>query len=318
MAIDYHHLKTRAFRDVRQRYRAQDTMLYALSLGIGQDPLDEAALPFVYEGHGGPRVLPTLAAVLGYPGFWAREPDTGIDWVRVLHGEQALQVHRPLPAEGEVVGKSRVTHVCDKGEGRGALVVVERVLSDAADGTPYATLTQLAFCRGDGGYSTIPAHPPEGVPSPSQETVRRPEGASAGQPSDPPPPALAATPADREPERWFDHPTRPEAALLYRLLADDNPLHADPAVARAGGFERPILHGLASYGIAAYALTRLCAGADPSRLRSLAVRFASPVFPGETLRTEVWGGDGRVQFRVRALERDRVVLSHGQAEIASA
>ena len=293
MPIDYHRLKARDFGVIRQSYTERDSLLYALSLGLGNDPLDPDALPFIYEGApGGLRALPTLAAVLGYPGFWARQPDSGIDWVRLMHGEQGLTIHRPLPAAGTVLGRNRISHLIDKGEGKGAIVVVERQV-EGEDGTLYATLRQVIFCRGDGGFSQL----------------------NGGQPSDPPLPALPATPEDRAPDCTDDQPTRPEAALLYRLMGDDNPLHADPAVARAAGFERPILHGLASYGLAARAILRQCAGNDPARLRSRDLRFAAPVFPGETLRTEIWREGSRVQFRARVLERDRVVLSHGVAQI---
>lgn len=294
MAIDYHRLKARVFPAVRQTYGARDVMLYALSIGLGADPLDERALPFVFEGApGGLRVLPTFSAVLGYPGFWAKEADSGIDWVRLVHGEQGLTLHRPLPAAGTVIGRSRISHVIDKGEGKGAIVVTERSVEDEA-GTPYATLRQVALCRGDGGFSNL----------------------HGGQPSDEALPALPATPEDRAPDLVDEQATRPEAALLYRLLADDNPLHADPAVARAAGFERPILHGLATYALAGHALVRQCAGGDPTRLRTLDVRFASPVYPGETLRTEIWRDGATLQFRARVVERDRIVLSHGRATLA--
>lgn len=187
MAIDYHRLKARVFADVRQTYRPQDAMLYALSLGLGADPLDEQTLPFVFEGRpGGLRVLPTFSAVLGYPGFWARQADSGIDWVRLVHGEQGLVVHRPLPAAATVVGKTRVTAVIDKGEGKGAIVVTERRLEDEAGGL-YATLRQVAFCRGDGGFSQL----------------------GGGQPSDPPLAALPATPDGRAPDLVDDQATRP-------------------------------------------------------------------------------------------------------------
>lgn len=119
MPISYQHLRNRPFAPVRQHYTARDTMLYALSLGLGNDPMNASALPFVYEGAAsGLRALPSQAVVLGYPGFWAREPDTGIDWVKLLHGEQRLRLHRPLPAEAEVVCHNRITHLTDKGAGK--------------------------------------------------------------------------------------------------------------------------------------------------------------------------------------------------------
>ncbi len=293
MTINYHHLRSRPFPDIVQAWQQRDTMLYALSLGLGQDPLDAVALPYVYEGaSGGLQVLPTFAVVLGYPGFWAREPDTGIDWVKLLHGEQRMTVHRPLPPAGAVVGRNRITHVVDKGEGKGAILVIERRI-ESPEGILHATLQQVNFCRGDGGFSTL----------------------DEGQPSDEPLPALPTAPVDR-PADWVDEqPTRAEAALLYRLLADPNPLHADPAVARTAGFERPILHGLASYGLACRALVRQCTCNDPGRLRTLDLRFASPVYPGETLRTEIWRQGDELLFHASVVERDRVVLSHGRATL---
>ena len=288
--FDPQRLKSRAFPEVRQQVDLHFTRLYALALGLGNDPLDERSLRYVYEGApGGLKALPSMAVVLGYPGFWAREPDTGIDWVRLLHAEQRLVIHRPLPATGTFVGVSRVTGLTDKGADKGALMVTERRITDAA-GTLYASLQHVTMLRGNGGF------------------------AARGQPSDPGLEPLPAAP-DAPPALTDAQPTRPETALVYRLLGDDNPLHADPAVARAAGFERPILHGLASFGIATRAVLRQCAGDEPGRLRSIAVRFASPVYPGETLVTELWPDGSRVQFQVRVRERDRVVLSHGVAEL---
>ncbi len=296
MAIDYHHLKARDFGVIRQTYTERDTQLYALSLGLGNDPLDPGALPFVYEGAaGGLRALPTQAVVLGYPGFWAREPDTGIDWVRLMHGEQRVRWHQPLPASGTVAGMNRITHLIDKGEGKGAILVMERRLETGA-GTLLATLQQVVFLRGDGGYSQQ----------------------RGGQPSDAPLPALPPTPEDRPPDFTDTQATRPEAALLYRLLGDTNPLHADPAVAAKAGFERPILHGLASYGLVAHAVLRQCGDSNPARLKALDIRFAAPVYPGETLVTEIWrvpGRPGQLQLRARVAERGKLVLSHGFAEL---
>ena len=297
MAINYNHLKTRVFAPVRQLYTERDTSLYALSLGLGADPLNAAALPYVYEGMpGGLSTLPTQAVVLGYPGFWARESDTGIDWVRLVHGEQRMRWHRPLPASGEVVGLSRITHLTDKGEGKGAVLVTERRLENAA-GELLATMEQVSMLRGDGGYSQ------KGV----------------GQPSDAPLAALTPTPEDREPDHTDTQTIRPEAALLYRLMGDYNPLHADPAVARQAGFARPILHGLASYGLVAWAVMRQCADGEPAQLKALDIRFAAPVYPGDTLVTEIWrtpGAPGQVQVRARVPEQNnKVVLSHGYAEL---
>ena len=149
-------------------------------------------------------------------------------------------------------------------------------------------------CRGDGGFSRL----------------------GAGQPSDQSLAALPATPDNRPPDHEHVQSTRPETALLCRLLADSNPLHADPAVARAAGFQRPILHGLASYGLACWAVVRQCAGGDATRLRSFDVRFVSSVYPGETLQTQIWREGAEIRFRTRVVERDQLVMSHGRATLA--
>ena len=293
--IDYAKLKARTFPDVEQAYTAKDTMLYALGLGYGADPMDESQLQFVYEKN--LKALPTMAVVLAYPGFWMKNPDSGIDWVRLVHGEQSLTVHKPLPVAGTVVGTSRIVSIVDKGEGKGALVFQERTLRDKATGDLLATIDHLTFCRADGGFSAKPGNGPRG--------------------GDPLPPAKPAVP-ETAPNAVCDLPTLPQAALIYRLCADDNPLHAEPAVARAAGFPRPILHGLATYGVAGHAILKTFCGYDPARLKSLGARFSAPVFPGETLRTEMWKEGERIRFRARSVQRDLVVLSHGTAAIANA
>lgn len=293
MAIHYQQLKSRAFEPVRQHYTQRDTMLYALSLGVGNHPLDTKNLPLVYEGMDQPlQALPTMSSVLGYPGFWMKQEDSGIDWVKLVHGEQRTTIHQPVPVEAKVVGRTRVTRIIDKGAGKGAIVVSERSL-EGEDGTLYATLEQVTFCRGDGGYS--------------QEL--------GGQPSDESLSALAATP-DTAAQWTFEHRIRPEAALLYRLMGDYNPLHADPRVAQAAGFEKPILHGLATYGMVGHALVMTACGGDASQLRSIHARFSSPVYPGETLRTEIWQNGKSLQFRALVVERNIVVLSHGNGSVA--
>ncbi len=286
MTIDYDKLLHWSVPEVRHRYCARDTMLYALGVGLGADPLDGGQLPFVYERH--LQVLPTYALILGYPGFWLKEPGTGVDWVRVVHGEQGLRLHRPLPPEGEVIGRTRVTGIVDKGPGKGALLYQERTVHDAASGQLLATLTSTTFCRGDGGF-----------------------GGPAG------PVKSARTLPERPPDACCDLATAANLALIYRLNGDYNPLHADPAVAAAAGYPRPILHGLCTLGVAGHALLRTLCGYDASRINALEARFSAPVLPGETLRTEMWVEDGCVAFRARALERDVVVLTGGHATLVS-
>ena len=291
MTIDAAKLKNWPFETIEQRYTERDTILYALGLGLGQDPLDRDALRYVYEE--GLRALPTMAVVLGYPGFWAKDPATGIDWVRLLHGEQSLELHAPLPAAGTVLGRTRVTAVVDKGAGKGALMYSERDIVEAASGRLLAVSRSVSFMRGDGGFT------------------------ATGQQSDEAPPPRQPTP-DTPPDHVCELRTRPESALVYRLSGDYNPVHADPAVARAAGFERPILHGLCSFGVSGHALLKTLCGYDPARLKEIGARFSSPVYPGETLRVEMWQRGEAVQFRTWAVERKLVVLSHGSARVASA
>ncbi|HEX2795764.1 MAG TPA: MaoC/PaaZ C-terminal domain-containing protein [Immundisolibacter sp.] len=286
MAIDYQRLLDWPVPEVRQTYSVRDSQLYALATGLGADPVDTRQLPFVYEQN--PQALPMQAVVLGYPGFWMKDPATGVDWVRLVHAEQSLTLHRPLPASGEVIGRTRVVGINDKGPGKGAIVYSQRTLHDAVSDALIATLDSSTFCRGDGGCG----------------------GADA------PPMRLAPTP-ERAPDAVCELPTLPQQALLYRLCGDFNPLHADPAVARAAGFERPILHGLCTFAVAGHALLRTLCDYDPARLTQLQARFSAPVYPGETLRTEIWHEAGAVAFRTLAVERKLVVLSHGRAQIGA-
>lgn len=293
MTLDYQRLKSWPFGVIEHAYSEKDTILYALGVGLGMDPLDERQLRYVYEQN--LVAMPTQAVVLGFPGFWAKRPDSTIDWVRLVLGAHSLRIHRPLQPRGVVIAHNAVTRVVDKGAGKGALVVTERRLLEKSSGELLATLEQLSFCRGDGGYS-VPgaAHP-------------------AGQPSDPPPPDPPVVP-DGAPDLLCDLVTRPEAALLYRLSGDLNPLHADPRIATAAGFPRPILHGLATYGVACHAILRSCCDYQPERLIALSARFSSPVYPGEAIRTEIWRREGHALFRARVVERDVVVLGNGRAE----
>lgn len=282
MAIDYATLKNWQIKNSSDRYTARDCMLYAQSLGYGADPLDAGELRFVYEAD--LKIVPTFFTVIGAPGAWATDPGTGIDWMRILHGEHRLTVHSLPESDGVMNSATRITRIVDKGVGRGALVVTERAITCGATGRLLATIDHTSFCRADGGI---------------------------GQ-SDEPAPPLAAAPA-RAPDASADLATVPSAALLYRLNGDANPIHADPTAARKAGFERPILHGLCTFGMAARAILRLACRNDPSRLASLGLRFSSPFFPGETLRVNLWIDGADVQFEAYALERHVKVLTHGHA-----
>jgi len=282
MAIDAEKLLNWPSKDVEQIYTKRDTMLYALGLGFGSEPTNEGELNYVYEEK--LLAVPTMAVVLGSPGFWLRDPETGVDWKRVLHGEQWLEIMQPIPAEGAVIGRTKVTDILDKGPDKGAIIYSSREIVDKASGEPLARVSMSTFCRGDGGFGGKPGPAPS--PHPIPETA---------------------------PDLTCDLSTQPQAALIYRLSGDYNPLHADPKVAQAAGFPRPILHGLATYGCAARAVLKACCDYDPSRLRSLSVRFSAPVFPGESLRIEMWRETGGVAFRARVNERDSIVMTNGFA-----
>jgi acyl dehydratase len=288
MALDYDKLMRWPVPEIRQNLTARDTILYALGVGLGADPLDEKQLRFVYEER--LLALPTMAVVLGYPGFWMKDPGVNVDWKKILHGEQGLEIKKPLPTQGTIVGKSRITGIVDKGKDKGALVYSDRDIVLEETGEVLATLTSTSFLRGDGGNGG-------GDPRWSMQVEE--------------PHALPT----RAPDAICDLKTLPQAALIYRLSGDYNPLHADPAVAKAGGFPAPILHGLCSFGVAGHAVLKTMCDYDPARLKSFKLRFSSPVYPGETIRTEMWKDGNIVSFRARVLERDVVVLNNGCARI---
>lgn len=284
MPLDPARLLSYRIPEIVQDLSVRDTILYALSVGLGADPESREQLRFVYED--GLQALPTMAVVLGYSGFWLGHPDTGVDRVRVVHGEQGLRIHKPLPVEGRLVGRTRVTGLVDKGPETGALLYSERQVTDAA-GDLVCTLEQTTVLRGDGGC-----------------------GGTTGQAKKP-----YATP-DRRPDLTVDLPTLPSQALLYRLNGDYNPLHASPAVAAEAGFPKPILHGLATFGVIGHALLKGLCGYRPERLKAMDGRFSSPVYPGETIRTEIWReAGGLAAFRALVRERDQIILTNGRAEI---
>lgn len=284
--IDPQRLFAARIPEIEQRYGWLDCALYALGIGVGLDPMDEADLPFLDETR--LKAHPSMADVLGYPGFWMRDPAFGIDSTKVVHGEHAFRIHRTLPAQGHVRGTSRIVDLVDKGAGRGALIFVEREIRDADSGDLLATVNQTVFCRGDGGFG--------------------------GKTEAPAPRALP----ERAPDTTIDIPTSPQAALIYRLSGDYNPLHSDPRTARAAGFERPILHGLATFGATCHGLMKRLCDSDPAAVRGLAGRFSSPVFPGDTLRIEIWReGGGRFAYRTSVPARSVVVVNNGIFEVAA-
>ena len=257
----------------------RETMLYALGIGLGGDPMNTEELPFVYEN--GLKAVPSLATVVAW-GAGAGFGSSTINFLMVVHGEQGIELHKPMPVGAEITADSRVTGAYDKGP-KGAVITTETVLKEAKTGDKIATLTASIFARGDGGF----------------------DGPSEGQPDPHPIPA-------RAPDLVLDFPTRPDQALLYRLSGDRNPLHSDPNVAKMAGFPRPILHGLCTYGITCRAVLQGFAGHQPERIKSHSARFSAPVFPGETITVEMWKDGDVVSFEAKVKSRDVTVIKNGR------
>jgi acyl dehydratase len=275
-------LQTWQFPEKTTVYDDKDTMLYALSLGFGENPLDERELPFVYEKE--LRAVPTMGAVLCHPGPWLSDPRTGATRSKVVHGEQRMTFHAPLPPRGTLTARSKVIGVQDKGADKGAIIHLQRDLY-GEDASLLITIRHSSFCRADGGCGSF--------------------GASL---------ALTSAP-DRAADRTMELKTLPQSALIYRLNGDRNPLHVDPSTARSAGFKQPPLHGLCTYGMAARALLNMWLDHDPARLKSLNTRFSASVFPGETLVFESWKEGSGIAFRAYAKERGVKVLDNGWADI---
>jgi acyl dehydratase len=281
---------TRKFPVTEHTLTPRDCMLYALGVGVGTRPEAAEDLQYSYEDHeGGLKVFPAMVNVICHPGAWVKEPELQIDWVKLLHGEQSFSIRKPLQASTTYLGAYRVADVIDKGVGKGVMLYLEKTLSEKDTGEVVSTVTSTYVLRGDGGCggTTSVTPPVHAVPeTPATDSI-----------------SLA---------------TLPQAGLIYRLSGDYNPIHASPAIARKAGFERPILHGLCSMGVATRALLQGCCDDRPERLRSVTLRFSSPVYPGETLLTEFWKSAEGVSFRATAVDRKVVVLNNGHAEISAA
>jgi acyl dehydratase len=279
MPLNADYILSRSFDPVETEIGDRDVMFYALSIGLGRDPMDAHDLRYVFEKD--LCVFPTMPIVVGHPGNWMVDPATGITRTMVVHGAQRLTSHRPLPVGRTVVTTNRVAAIWDKGD-KGAVMDLVRESFDKASGDVIARSESSVFCRADGGFGG-----PVG------------EGHS-----------FAAVP-ERAADRSVETPTEPNMALLYRLNNDRNPLHAEPEFAARAGFSRPILHGLATYGVAAVAVAK----AFPEKtLTAFETRFSKPVLPGETVTVDMWDEADGVAFRARV--GDKVVLDRGRAVLA--
>jgi len=270
-------------RDRALAYRDADAMLYALATGMGQDPLVSGELPYCYEGQG-LRVVPSFATTLAVTPLLDGQ---GLDQARVLHVAERLRIHRPLMDYGRLLLDSRVSGLRDLGS-RGALIELDLKARDAADGRAVFSVARTLLARADGGFG--------GSRAPLQTLRPLPR---------------------RTPDLGCSLRTRKDQALLYRLTGDRNPIHADAVAAAEAGLPQPILHGLCTFGIACRAILRTICEHDPTLIRALEGRFAAPALPGDTLDTQMWQSANIVSFRVRAVERDVVVVSRGYCELAT-
>ena len=279
MPIAYPEILSLATEGQPYAWTDKDTMLYALGIGMGSDPMNLDELPFVYES--GLKAVPTMATTVA----WGAGPGLGklgINFLLVVHGEQKVEFHKPLPTEAAILASSRVIGAYDKGD-KGAVIYNETVLADAKTGEKIATLTGSTFARGDGNFGG----PSDGAPEPHEVPTRA-------------------------PDLSVDIATKPDQALIYRLSGDRNPLHSDPRIAAAAGFPRPILHGLCTYGVTCRAVLQEYCDFDPTKIKSHQVRFSSPVFPGETITVDLWKDGDVVSFEARVKSRGVTVVKNGK------
>lgn len=289
MPITYDHIMSLKSDGDEFSYSDKETMLYALGVGFGRDPMNEAELPFVYEKDLNPknlRTVPTMATVLAWGQGTMR--NSGINYLMVVHGEQRVTMHRPLPPSGTIIADERVIGAFDKGAGKGAVIVSEKKIRLKGTNEPLCTLVSSTFARGDGGFG----------------------GPSDGAPAPHPLP-------ERKPDATIEAATAPDQAFIYALSGDRNPLHRDPAIAKMAGFPRPILHGLCSYGTACRAIITGVLGHDASKIAAFDVRFSAPVFPGETLLVDVWKDANVISYRARLKEREVTVLNNGRCALVA-
>lgn len=276
----------KSFEPLEHQLLPRDCMLYALGIGYGDSASSPTQLQYCYEQ--GLKAFPALVNVISHPGAWITAPELEVDWVKLLHGEQSFEIFRPIEPNKTYVGYYRVKDVLDKGQGKGALVYLEKELREKDSNERVSLVTSTYFLRGDGGCGGSITEAPTPHPLP-----------------------------ERAPDKVVSITTLPQAALIYRLSGDYNPIHADPVLATKAGFERPILHGLCTLAVATRAVLSAYAEEEPARLNALQLRFSAPVYPGETIVTEMWQDGEVISFRSKVAERDLIVLSNGRAVVRS-
>ena len=279
MAIDYDKIMSLETKNQEFSYSDRETMLYGLGIGFGKDPLNNEELKFVYERD--LKTVPSMATVISWGAGNMRE--SGINYLLVLHGEQRLKMYEPLPHAADILVDSSVKGVFDKGKEKGALIITETDIKLKESEKLLCTLSSTTFARGDGGFGG----PSDGAPAPHSIPERK---------------------SDDE----FFEDTEPNQALIYRLSGDRNPLHSDPEIAKAAGFDVPILHGLCTYGTACRTIISNVCNYDSTLIEEFNVRFSSPVYPGEKISTEIWSDDNVISFRCWVRDRNVMVLNNGK------
>lgn len=284
MPINYESLLAASVADVPVSYSDRDSMLYALGLGFGSNPRDRHELAYVIDAPI-PKTVPTMASVLIPGGFLA---DCGWDYRQVLRAGESLDLYRPLPAAADLLANRCVTAVYDRGGDAGAEIVIRSEVRLAKDDAALFTLDSSLIARADGGFGgpAAPAPAPHDMPA-------------------------------RGPDLRCETPTRPDQALLFRLTGDRNPLHTDREVAQEAGFHTPLLHGRCIYGIACRAILATICEYDHTLITSFAARFSAPVYPGDTVTTDMWQDRNVVSFRCSVKSRDSTVVSNGKCILAA-
>ena len=281
MAINYEEIMSLEDKGLEFSYTQRDSIIYGLGIGLGKDPMDATELKYVYEN--GLIAFPSMATNFQYKSPLLLKAK--LNMIMIVHGEQGVTLHQPMPASADVISDTKVVNCYDRGASKGAIIEVETNVRLKKDNSPLCTLTSKTFARGDGGFGGEDV--PASIPVELNDT----------------------------PDIIHEVTTTENQALIFRLSGDSNPLHSDPNFAKMAGYPKPILHGLCSYGVACRSIVETLCEKDSKKLKKFNVRFSSPVFPGETIVTEMWKKDDEIHFQSKVKERDKVVLKNGVCEI---